>query len=107
MKGEIAEYLPSPDYLDGLKLKLKDHPLDEYPKMYEEAAKGATAVNFGSIAMVCIKNTKSETVYNILKHVFQKVIENPKDRGLNLNMTNLGCICYNPSRPGYISFTVK
>lgn len=97
MKGEQPEFLPSPDYLDGIKLKLKDYPLNEYPDTYSEVAKGAVPINFSSIAVVCAKGTKSETVYSILKQTFSKVIENPKDRGLTLNMVNLGAICYNPS----------
>lgn len=64
-------------------------------------------VNFGSIAMVCDKGVKAETVYGVLKDMFSKIIENSKDRGLNIALKDLGHIIYNPSAPGYLSFSEK
>lgn len=108
--GEKPQFLASPDFLGACKLKMKDMGeavQDSYAEIYNAAAKQAQVVNFGSIAMVCDKGVKSETVYGVLKDMFSKIIENSKDRALNIALKDVGHIVYSPSAPGYLSFTDK
>ena len=107
MNGERVVYLPSTDFLDACKLKLKDAAPEGYEGVYQESKGEAVAVNFSSIAMVCAKATKSETVYGILRDIFAKIIENPKDRALNIELKNLGYLSFSPSAPGYLTFSEK
>ena len=108
--------MPSPDFLAACRLKVKSdlrEALGEagadgsYEVIYNAAAKQAQAANFGSIAMVCDKGVKAETVYSVLKEMFGRITENSKDRGLNVALKDLGIIVYSPSEPGYLSFVEK
>ena len=57
--------------------------------------------------MVSGQNTKAETVYTVLKDFMSKVIANSKDKAMNLRLAKLGFIVYNPSEPGYLTFSSK
>ena len=102
-------FWPSPDFLRASKLKMKSGSLssETYDELYANQLKAEpkpTALNFGSIALVCASSVRTENAYKILKEIFAQVVSSPHDQAFRLKLKGFGVLKINDGAQGYIEF---